>query len=61
MDSEHIEVIDPETRLCPEGVCGPVIGGMITYFDDSHSIGPPMLEHWHLHWVEPSMKPDLVR
>lgn len=36
IDSDRIAVIDPETWVCPEGTCRPIIGGVITYFDDSH-------------------------
>lgn len=33
---EQIKVIDPTSWICPDNVCSPVIGGVITYFDDSH-------------------------
>ncbi|SDS78151.1 Peptidoglycan/LPS O-acetylase OafA/YrhL, contains acyltransferase and SGNH-hydrolase domains [Brevibacterium sandarakinum] len=36
MERDNIAVIDPQAWVCPEGTCRPAIGGVITYFDDSH-------------------------
>lgn len=36
MEGDNIAVIDPQAWVCPEGTCLPTIGGVITYFDDSH-------------------------
>ncbi len=30
------DVLDPTDWICPDGICRPVIGGVITYFDGSH-------------------------
>lgn len=32
----NVHVVEPEPWICPGGTCRPVIGGVITYFDDSH-------------------------
>lgn len=36
MDETSVQVVEPESWICPEGRCRPVVGGVITYFDDSH-------------------------